>query len=293
METIKNKNLTGERALFASDGLNIEQCIFENGESPLKESGNLNISQSIFKWKYPLWYAHDVKVANSTFMETARSGIWYTRNIDIVNSVIEAPKTFRRSSNIALSNVTLPLAQETLWQCDDIRLENVTARGDYFAMNSTDITAANLKLTGNYSFDGCTNVTVENSTLLSKDAFWNCENVTVKNSTIIGEYLGWNSKNLTFIDCTISSLQGLCYIENLKMVNCKLLDTTLALEYSSVDIEVEGMIESVVNPISGIIRCQGIKELIMDESKIDPSKTQIIIDEFHPGDTTPVDIACS
>ena len=55
------------------------------------------------------------------------------------------------------------------------------------------------------------------------------ENVTVYDSVIIGEYLAWNTKNITFVNCTIESLQGLCYIEGLKMVNCKLINTTLAL----------------------------------------------------------------
>ena len=293
METIKNKTLTGERALFHSSNLQIEQCIFENGESPLKESNDLKINQSIFKWKYPLWYTNDVTVANSTLTETARSGIWYTHGIEIVNSTIEAPKTFRRSSNITLENVSLPLALETLWNCNVITMKNVTARGDYFAMNSNDINVGNLNLTGNYSFDGCTNVTIENSVLLSKDAFWNCENVTVKNCTIIGEYLGWNSKNMTFIDCAISSLQGLCYIENLKMVNCNLLDTTLAFEYSTVDVQVDGEIASVINPTSGVIKAKAINELIMDGTKIDPAKTQIIIDEFHQSDPRQAGIVCN
>ena len=62
--------------------------------------------------------------------------------------------------------------------------------------------------------------------------------MTVYDSTIIGEYLAWNSKNVTFINCTIESLQGLCYIENLKMINCTLMNTTLAFEYcENIDVE--------------------------------------------------------
>lgn len=64
---------------------------------------------------------------DSTLYETARSGIWYTHNITINNSTIEAPKTFRRSSNIALNNITMPLAQETLWNCNHIVMKDITA----------------------------------------------------------------------------------------------------------------------------------------------------------------------
>ena len=121
------------------------------------------------------------------------------KNISIIDSIIEAPKTFRRAQNIYLENVDLPIAQETLWNCMDIVLKAARVHGDYFGFNSINIKIDDLNLTGNYSFDGGRNIEVHNSKLISKDAFWNCENVTVYDSTIIGEYLGWNSKNITFI----------------------------------------------------------------------------------------------
>ena len=132
-----------------------------------------------------------------------------------------------------------------------------------------------LELDGNYSFDGGSDIVVRDSRLISKDAFWNCKNVTVYDSYINGEYLGWNSSDLTFINCTIESLQGMCYINNLKLVNCRLINTTLAFEYSSVDAVVDSDIDSVFNPSSGSITCSKIGELIVERSLVDPSKTLI------------------
>ncbi|MBP5282634.1 MAG: DUF3737 family protein, partial [Lachnospiraceae bacterium] len=152
----------------------------------------------------------------------------------------------------------------------------VTARGNYFCMNSCNMTVNDLTLYGNYSFDGSKNVEVRNSKLLSKDSFWNSENVVVYDSFISGEYLGWNSKNLTLINCTVESLQGMCYIENLVMKNCKLLNTTLAFEYSSVEADIVGKIDSVINPTSGTITADEIGELIIEKDKVDPEKTKII-----------------
>ena len=146
-------------------------------------------------------------------------------------------------------------------------------------MNTTNMNLDNFNLAGNYSFDGAKDVEIHNSKLLSKDAFWNSENVTVYDSYISGEYLGWNSKNLTLINCTIESLQGMCYAENLVMKNCTLINTTLAFEYSSVDVQINGNIDSVINPKSGVIKADAIGELIMDKSKVDVTKTQIICDD--------------
>ena len=206
----------------------------------------------------------------------ARAGVWYTDNITVENAVIEAPKNFRRCRGVNLQNVNFPNAAETLWNCEDVTMEHVTAKGDYFAMNSQNMVLRDFQLVGNYSFDGVKNMEIHNARMLSKDAFWNSENVTVYDSFISGEYLGWNAKNLTLINCTIESLQGMCYIDHLVMKNCKLLNTTLAFEYSTVDAEITGKIDSVMNPSSGVIRADSIDELIVEADKVDSSKTKII-----------------
>ena len=273
------KLFVGERALFASHGISLSDCIFADGESPLKESSDLSLDGCIFKWKYPLWYCKDVRVQNTSLLESARSGIWYTDSIEMKNCLIEAPKTFRRASNITLTDCNMPKAQETLWSCDGVKLCGVSAVGDYFGMNSKNVVAKNFTLSGNYAFDGGENIVIENAKLLSKDAFWNSKNVTVRNSVIIGEYLGWNSENLTFENCTVDSDQGLCYVKGLTMKNCKFLNTGLAFEYSGVDVEAISPIDSIKNPTEGRISAPQIGEIIMEENRVDTSKTEILIEK--------------
>lgn len=275
MKELCQQILTGERALFGAQDMTLRDCIFADGESPLKESRDIRLMGCMFKWKYPLWYAHDIHAAGCTWFDMARAGVWYSDRVTVEDCAIEAPKNFRRCRDLTLRRVSLPNAAETLWGCESVTLEQVTARGDYFAMNCRDMTVDGLTLYGNYSFDGVENVTVRGSHLLSKDAFWNSRNVTVCDSFISGEYVGWNAKNLTLINCTIESLQGLCYIEGLVMKNCRLLNTNLAFEYCTVDAELTGRVESVKNPISGRISADEIGELILESDKIDPSQTAI------------------
>ena len=275
-QEILGGRLTGERALFHAKDLTIKDTIFDDGESPLKESQNIELLGCMFKWKYPLWYCKHIVAKDCQWFDMARAGVWYTDDLYVENAMIQAPKNFRRCKDIVLKNVDFFHAEETLWNCNHVKLMNVTAKGDYFAMNSNDMYISDFKLDGNYSFDGCRNVELHNATLLSKDAFWNSENITVYDSFISGEYLGWNAKNLTLINCTIESLQGMCYIDNLVMKNCKLLNTTLAFEYSTVEAEIASGIESVMNPTSGTIKAEYIKELILEKDKVDVSKTNII-----------------
>lgn len=276
LHIVKASRLTGERALFKARDLQIEDCIFADGESPLKESRNIQVDNSSFQWKYPLWYSKDIVVKNSSFFEMGRAGIWYTENISLEDVLYSAPKGFRKAKNIKLINVDFPHADETLWNCENIEMNNISAKGDYFAMGSKNIKIDGFNIVGNYSFDSCSNIEIKNAKMISKDSFWNCENVVVENAYISGEYIGWNSKNVTFIDCTIESLQGFCYMENLVLKNCRLLNTTLAFEYSTVDADVITNIDSIKNPISGKIVANKIDEIIFDDPIIKRKNIEII-----------------
>lgn len=276
MKEIRQEYLTGERALFQGENLKIYDTIFAEGESPLKESHDIELYGSMFKWKYPLWYVKNILAENCTWFEMGRAGVWYTENVTVKNALVEAPKNFRRCKNLTLQNVDLPNAAETLWNCDGVAMEGVTAKGDYFAMGSQNMKIQDFRLVGNYSFDGVKHMEIHNAKMLSKDAFWNSENVTVYDSFISGEYLGWNAKNLTLVNCTIESLQGMCYIDNLVMKNCRLINTTLAFEFSTVDAEINSKIDSVMNPSGGTIKAEYIEELIIEKDKVDPEKTRIV-----------------
>lgn len=102
MKVITQEFLTGERALFQGKDLEIHDTIFADGESPLKESRNIELYGSMFKWKYPLWYSRDIKMEDCVLFEMGRAGIWYTENLSMKNCTIEAPKTFRRAANLTL-----------------------------------------------------------------------------------------------------------------------------------------------------------------------------------------------
>jgi hypothetical protein len=126
----------GERTLFHGEGLDISHSVFRDGESPLKESRDVKLHDSSFEWKYPLWYTRQAEVRGGELLDTARSGIWYTHGIAMTDTLIAAPKTFRRSSDITLDHVSMPNAQETLWTCEHVAMSDVQANGDYFGMNS-------------------------------------------------------------------------------------------------------------------------------------------------------------
>ena len=274
MAHFEKQTFEGERALFQTLNAEIVDCVFENGESPLKESRDLTIRGGAFSWKYPLWYCHNVSVDGTEFHEMARAGIWYSHNLYFRNIRFACPKSFRQASEIRLTDCEFALGEETLWWCHHIDLKNVVTHGNYFAMNSHHIHADHLRVDGNYAFDGCKHIRITNSVLNTKDAFWNCEDVVVEDSVINGEYFAWNSKDIVLIRCKISSHQGFCYMKNIHLIDCEVVDSDLTFEYcEDIDATILTEVDSIKNPISGVIRCKGVKELVLNDC--DPSKTRI------------------
>ena len=262
---VKGKVFLEERALFKSNNLEVEECSFDIGESPLKESNNIKVSRSTFSYKYPLWYCNNVYINNTLFNEMARSGIWYSKDISLDNVISNAPKTFRRCEQINIANTTFADGEEMLWNCDKVQISHSKLNGDYILMNSSNIVISNTTIKGNYTFDGSKNIVVRNCILESKDCFWNCENVEVYDSTIIGEYIGWNSKNLKFINCKIESHQGFCYCDNLVIKNTFITKSDLIFEFcKDLDVDCYGNITSILNPLSGKIVFENCEEVIVN-----------------------------
>lgn len=276
-QVISNQFFEGERPLFGTKDLRLENVKFYPGESAIKECNNIEAYKCEFMCKYPFWHNDNALIEHCLFSVYSRAAIWYSKNIRMYNSLVEAPKMFREIDNLYLENVKLPNAGETMWNCRGIKLRNVEARGgDYIFMNSVDIDIDGFYLQGNYSFQDSKNVVIRNARLDSKDAFWKTENVTVYDSEINGEYLGWHSKNLKLINCKISGTQALCYCTNLIMENCTMAeDCDLCFEYSTLEAVVNSNITSVKNPAGGFIKTNHIGELILDENCKNPGACNI------------------
>lgn len=277
MELIKNTEFGGERPLFASHDIKLENVTVHAGESALKECSNVEADRCRFEGKYPFWHVDGFVIRNSVFTPGARAALWYSRNLVMEDTLVEAPKMFREMDGVKLVNVSIPDAQETLWHCRNVELENVEVKNaDYLFMHCDNIKIKDYRQDGNYSFQYCRNVEIRNAVINSKDAFWNTENVTVYDSEINGEYLGWHSRNLRLVNCRLSGTQPLCYAHGLVMENCVMAeDCDLAFEESELDATVNSVITSVKNPTTGVIRAKGYGEIIIDENIKAPADCRI------------------
>ena len=268
MKTIKDQSFGGERPLFESHNLRLENVTIPEGESGIKECSNIEADRCRFEGKYLLWHVKGSKITNCYFAVGSRSAIWYSDDMVMEHCVIDGPKFFREMKNLTLRDVTINDADETFWNIDGLVIENVTLHeGTYPFMGCRNVKVNNLTSDSKYVFQYVKNVEIHNAHITTKDAFWEVENVTIYDSVLDGEYLGWHSKNLRLVNCHIGGEQPLCYAENLVLENCT-FDAACdrAFEYSTVEADIRGHIESIKNPASGHITADSIGEIIIDEN---------------------------
>ena len=221
MEVIRNSEFGGERPLFESHNLRLENVIIRAGESAIKECSNIEAVDCRFEGNYPFWQVHGFKIERCYFDVGGRSALWYSDHLQMRDTVIDAPKMFREMSEVDIENVTMNDADEVFWRCNGIRIKNLKLHGGtYPFMFSNDIYVDGLESDSKYVFQYVKNVEIHNAKITTKDAFWEVENVTIYDSELNGEYLGWHSRNLRLVNCHITGEQPLCYAHDLILENC-------------------------------------------------------------------------
>lgn len=276
MNIIENKSFDGERTLYGTHELLIKNCSFDgpaDGESAVKESGNIKAEHCFFNLRYPFWHDQKLTITNSEMTSGCRAALWYSNHVNISNTKLHGIKALRECSDVAIQNCDI-ISPEFGWSVQKICMEDTTAVSEYFMMRSENLTFRQVQLQGKYSFQYIKNAVFEDCVFDTKDAFWHGENITVRNSTIKGQYLAWYSNGLTLINCKIIGTQPFCYCKNLKLINCEMIETDLAFEKSQVEAEIITKIDSVKNPLSGRITAPDIGEVILDDCN---AKGKIII----------------
>ena len=266
MKTITNKTFDEERALYDSHDIVVRDCAFDgpaDGESAFKECGNITVEHCFFNLRYPFWHDKGLKLADSEMTELCRAALWYSENVEIIDSKLHGIKALRECADIKMHGCDI-VSPEFGWSVCGITMEDCTAQSEYFMMRSKRLNFRDVRMKGKYSFQYITDSVFENCVFDTKDAFWHAKNIVVRNSVVKGEYLAWYSENVTFENCKIIGTQPLCYCKNLKLIDCEMADTDLSFERSDVEATLTAPIVSIKNPLSGHIYVPAVGELIMD-----------------------------
>ena len=278
MNLIENKTFDLERALYNIRDSVVKDCTFAgaaDGESVLKETRNIVIDGCTFSLRYPIWHAKKYELRNSRLDEKTRAPLWYSDDGIIENTEITGVKALRECRNTVICNCRIE-SPEFGWKTTGTKISDSSIISEYIFLDAGDVVIDRLDFKGKYSFQYVRDMVIKNSVLDTKDAFWHAKNVTVMDSVINGEYLAWFSEGLTMIRCRITGTQPLCYCKGLKLIDCEMTDCDLSFEYSDVEADIKGHIDSVKNPGSGRIIADSIGEIIKEDSIME-SDAQIIV----------------
>ena len=277
MDLTENKIFDSERALYNVRNTIVKNCTFAgpaDGESALKETRNIVIDGCTFSLRYPVWHARKYELRNSKLDEKTRAPLWYSDDGIIENTEITGVKALRECRNTVIRNCRIE-SPEFGWKTAGTKISDSSIVSEYVFLDAENIEIDNIDFKGKYSFQYVKDSVIRNSVLDTKDAFWHAENVTVTDSVIKSEYLAWYSEGLTLIRCRITGTQPLCYCKGLKLIDCEMTDCDLSFEYSDVDADIRGHIDSVKNPASGRICADSIGEIIKEDSVME-SKAVIL-----------------
>lgn len=62
------------------------------GHTNAKESRDITVTDSMCRWKYPLWHSDNVTVSNTLSEFDAHAAFWYSNHMRFTDCTIQAPK---------------------------------------------------------------------------------------------------------------------------------------------------------------------------------------------------------
>ncbi|MBQ4021631.1 MAG: DUF3737 family protein [Bacteroidales bacterium] len=101
MKEIKNQEFGGERPLYCEHDLYLENVVIHAGESAIKETSDITAVRCRFEGKYPFWCCDRFTVKDCIITVGARAALWYSRDLLMEDTIVDAPKMFREMERLS------------------------------------------------------------------------------------------------------------------------------------------------------------------------------------------------
>ena len=103
MNIVANKTFDEERALYGAQNLTVKDCNFDgvaDGESAFKEGKHIVVENCFFNLRYPFWHDNELKISKSEMTSACRAALWYSHDIEIIDTKLHGIKALRECSNV-------------------------------------------------------------------------------------------------------------------------------------------------------------------------------------------------
>ncbi len=144
-KVIEKESFDQERALYGVSETEVRNCHFggpADGESALKESNEIIVSDCDFSMRYVLWHVNDFALERISMDESARAALWYDNDGRIADSRLHGIKVLRECSDIELVRCDIA-SDEFAWKCEDISLQDCALESVYPFLMTKDLRLSN------------------------------------------------------------------------------------------------------------------------------------------------------
>ena len=163
-----------ERALYHLQNGRVKDCIFAgpaDGESVLKEAGDIAVEHCSFSLRYPMWHVKGFELTGSSMDELTRAALWYADHGRIIDCRLHGIKAVRECSdmeNLAIENCHLD-TKDAFWHSKNVTVKDSVVKGEYLAWFSEGLTLINCKIIGTQPLCYCKNLKLVNCTMEETD----------------------------------------------------------------------------------------------------------------------------
>ena len=266
-EFCKSNILKGnERVFFNERNKHFKSIeIKKEDDNIFKGCNNITVEKSSCNRKNNFWNCNNLNLINTTLAQDSNESIWNCKNINIINSDILGEKICRNCSNLSVKDSNIK-SDEFCWKSDKIKLENNKIEAKSILLDSSNINIESSNINGDNSIQYANNIIIYNSNIKGDSFLWYSKNIYCKNCKLVGDRLGWYCENAIFEDCFIDSTHPLCYCKNLRLINCKMNNSSFAFEYSEIEGDIHSHIDFLRNILKGKIVIDSYGDYFIDDN---------------------------
>ena len=156
MKTIKDMTFGGERPLFESHNLRMENITISDGESAIKECTNLEADGCKFYGKYPWWHV-DGTLHDGTYPFMG------CRNVEIDGLVSDSKYVFQYVKHAVIRNAKIT-TKDSFWETEDITVYDSVLDGEYLGWHSKNLRLVRCHIAGEQPLCYAENLVLEDCT---------------------------------------------------------------------------------------------------------------------------------
>ena len=165
MELIKDTSFSGERPLFASHDLHLDNVTILEGESAIKKCSNIIATNCRFEGNYPFWHVHGFTIDKCYFAVGGRGTypFMFSEGIYVDGLESDSKYVFQYVRNAEIHNAKIT-TKDAFWEVENVTIYDSELNGEYLGWHSRNLRLVNCHISGEQPLCHARDLVLENCT---------------------------------------------------------------------------------------------------------------------------------